>query len=265
MPSSDALARSLAVLLGLAALVPPAFGFDPERDTWLLPAESAWPAEARRPVAPLEFARIRATANDQDPEYATADQLALIDAAQRGDRNGLEALLKRGVNPNGRPDLWGRSALIHAVERDDVAMVRLLLEAGADPDLKAGSYRPLGLAAFLGHARIARQLLRAGANPDLKSDDGNTPLTAAAGMNRLEAIRVLLAGHADYTLFNLEGRTALSVAALAGFEAAVRLMLESGVDANVPDRTGGTAMVSAGIDGHKPILALLVQHGAETR
>ncbi|MEW5789135.1 MAG: ankyrin repeat domain-containing protein [Pseudomonadota bacterium] len=264
MPSSD-LERRCLVLIALVALSAPARAFDMERDAWLLDG-LALPGVERQPTDPLEYGRIRASANDRAPEFAGERQRQLITAAQQGDRAGLEALLKQGVNPNGRIDPWSRTALIHAVDRGDVEMVRLLLEGGADPDMKAGGHTPLVLAALHGHARIVKQLLAGGADPDLKSGDGNTPLTAAAGMNRLAALEALLAAHPDPRLHNREGRTALSLAALEGFEAAVRIMLEAGVDPNVLDRNGGTALTSAGFDdNNKSIVGLLVRHGAATQ
>ena len=252
----------LAALVLALVLAPPARAFDAERDAWLLPSPAA--AAPRAAVPPLEFARIHATGNDREPEYAASEQLALLEAVALGDRPRLEELLGRGVNPNGRPDLWGRAALVVAVDKGDVEMTRLLLEAGADPDMKSGGYTPLGLAAFRGHARIVRMLLQHGADPDLKGGDGNTPLTAAAAMNRVEVIRALMPFRPDYTLFNLEGRTALSVAALEGFEEAVRAMLEAGVDVNVQDENKGTAMDATTESDNKRIQKLLVDYGAIT-
>ncbi|OYY92887.1 MAG: hypothetical protein B7Y41_14100 [Hydrogenophilales bacterium 28-61-23] len=251
--------------LALFVLAPQALAFDMERDTWLFPAETGARQDAeRRKFNPLEFARIKATGNDQEPEYAVEGQLELIHAVEKRDRERIDALLKNGVNPNGLTGQWGKSALILAVEQGDVEITRLLLDAGADPDLKGGGYTPLVLAALRGHARIARLLLKAGANPDFKSGDGNSALTAAASMNRLDVIRVLMPFRPDYTLFNREGRTALSVAAMEGFEQAVRLMLETGVDANVQDKNKGTALDSTTFTDNKRIQKLLVDHGATT-
>ncbi len=246
----------------LLALASPAHAFDPERDTWLLP-ETVTEAP-RHQYDPLEFALIRATGNDQQPEYAMPEQLALIEAVTAGDRTRLDILLRVGINPNGVPDLWGRSALLHAVIRGDVESVRLLLDAGADPDLKSAGFTPLGQAALRGHARIVELLLKAGANPDIKSNDGNTPLIAAASMNRVAVIRVLMRARPDYTLFNSEGRTALSLAAFENFEDAVRVMLEAGVDANVQDKNKGTALDSTTESDNKRIQKLLVDFGAKT-
>jgi ankyrin repeat protein len=253
--------KGLPTYFLLLTLIAPAHAFDPERDAWLLPAAKA---EVPRAVDPLEFARIRATGNDQEPEYAGADQLALIQAAERGDRAHVEKLLQQGVNPNGLTGPRGNTALVHAVALGDVEIVRVLLDAGADPDLKGGGYTPLGFAALHGHARIASLLLKAGANPNFKSSDGNTPLTAAAGMNRVAVIRVLMRVHPDYTLFNSEGRTALSLAALENFEEAVHAMLEAGVDVNVQDQNKGTALDATTESDNKRIQKLLVDYGATT-
>lgn len=291
MSSSDAALKFGAILLALAG---PACAFDPERDAWLLPPDAAGqPAEARRAIDPLEFERIHATGNDREPVYASAGQLALIGAAAGGDRPGLEELLKTGVNPNGKPDRWGKTALMHAVERGDVEMARLLLEAGADPDLKAGGYAPLGKAAIMGHGRVVKTLLKYGADPDLKSIDGNTPLFLAAWLDRVEVVRALLAGGADLRLtsrgfsepmmpfdmfvlterphfanFDLNirdynGLTAPGVAALENNAASLRLMLEAGADPNFRDRGLLTPVFYAIYRRHRAAIDLLLAHGAD--
>jgi ankyrin repeat protein len=284
--------RFLAACVWLA-LAGPACAFDPERDAWLLPPDAELqPAGARRAIDPIEFARIRATGNDQEPVYALADQLALIEAASAGDRPKLEELLKQGVNPNGKPDLRGKTALMHAVERGDAEMTRLLLEAGADPDLKAGGYTPLCKAAIMGHGRIAKMLLKHGADPDLKSIDGNTPLFLAAWLDRVEVVRALLAGGADMRLtsrgfsepmpfdmlvlterphfanFDLKihdynGLTAPGVAALENNVASLGLMLEAGADPNFRDRGRLTPIFYAIYRRHRPAIDLLLAHGAD--
>jgi len=58
--------------------------------------------------------------------YATAEKR--IDVAQW--------LLKEGANPNGVWNGFGGAPLAEAISKQDVAMVRLLLAGGADPDLE---------------------------------------------------------------------------------------------------------------------------------
>jgi protein DGCR14 len=82
----------------------------------------------------------------------------------------LEVLLAAGVEPKGAtaPVLpGGRSIALDAVDTGDVAYVRALVEAGAEPDL-ANDYgmTPLAVAAQAGHLEICRVLLEKGANPN---------------------------------------------------------------------------------------------------
>src|ERR1041384_7842905 len=62
---------------------------------------------------------------------AKAGQAELADAAERRDRAGVEALLKKHTEVGAaQPD--GMTALHWAVQHDDVAMVKSLLRASAD-------------------------------------------------------------------------------------------------------------------------------------
>jgi ankyrin repeat protein len=68
------------------------------------------------------------------PDMASHDgTTALILAAQLGWREGAEQLLARGANAN-LADSHGETPLIFAVQLRDIAMVRLLLSARANPD-----------------------------------------------------------------------------------------------------------------------------------
>lgn len=259
MPASSPLLPGLA--LGLLLAAPAASGFDDERQLWLLP--HGLPTQVLAPgraFAPQDFVRMQATANDPAPAFAGPQQRALIAAVQADDRAQVEALLRQGVNPNARPDEHGRTALLEAVERGQVETVRMLLAGGADPDLAAGGFTPLVLAALRGEARIAGKLLQAGAEPDRKAADGNTPLTAAAALNRVAVLRVLVRHAPDPTQLNRERRTALSVAAQAGYLEAVRVMLEAGLYPEALARL--TPADAPAPDAHAAALAVLRQHGA---
>lgn len=260
----------LALALLLAAS--PARAFDMERDTWLLPSqpEVIQPPRGERPAyEPLEFAGIAQTGNDRAPEYASDLEAELIAAAAREDRAAVEKLLAEGANPSRAGDEYGNRALVRAVERGNVELVRLLLDAGADPDLKGNGMTPLGLAALKGQARIAHMLLRAGADPDLKGSDGNTPLFNAALMDHVAVVRALLSHRPDFELFNragqhnMEGLTALGIAALEGNVASLGAMLEAGADPDALDKDKRTALFYALFRGQRGAVSMLIQHGAD--
>src|SRR5207237_1207348 len=89
----------------------------------------------------------------------------VADAAMRGDRDAVRALLKQGADANA-PQGDGRSALHHAAERGDAELCDMLLYAGADANAKDAEW-------------------------------GQTPLIYAAAQNRADAIRLLIARGAD--------------------------------------------------------------------
>lgn len=250
--------RRTSWLLAWLLLSAPGWAFDMERDDWLLPAPPLAP-EVRTRYDPIEFARIKATGNDREPIYAEGKQLELIAAAARNDIKQVEALLKQGVNPNAYVDQWGENALMHAVLLGNIDMTRMLLEAGADPDLKGRGFTPLGMAALRGHARIVRMLLKAGADIDMKSSDSNTPIIAATLMHRTDAVRELLAHQPDMTIWNREGRVSLGIAVEDGSKDIVVMMLEAGTDPNLMDRNGNRPLYWA--NDRYDIAVMLVNRG----
>jgi ankyrin repeat protein len=262
MPGSERRSASprLACWL-LAALLAsgPGWAFDMERDDWLLPAPLPLAPEARVHYEPIEFSRINRTANDREPVYAEGKQSELIAAAAGNDLKQVEALLKQGVNPNARVDQWGENALMHAVLLGNIDMTRMLLAAGANPNLKGRGFTPLGMAALRGQTRIVRMLLKAGADVDLKSSDSNTPIIAATLMHRTDTVHELLAYQPDMTIWNREGRVSLGIAVQEGYREIVVQMLEAGTDPNLLDRNGNRPLYWA--KEHQDIAVMLVNRG----
>lgn len=82
------------------------------------------------------------------------------------------ALLDGGATVNVL-DRWGHTPLLYAVEGENIAMIRLLLNAGADPDLgsmssiRRNKYKPMGLAVMIKNPTMVRMLLAAGADVSL--------------------------------------------------------------------------------------------------
>ncbi len=155
----------------------------------------------------------------------------LLDAVRTGDAGRVRALMaKKGVDiRQTAPD--GSTALHLAVQRDDEAMVALLLGAGADAGV-ANRYGvpPLAIAAVNGHAGILTRLLEAGASPHVGLSADETPLMTAARTGQVAALRVLLARGAQVNARDTKGQTPLMWAAARNNADAVRLLVEAGAD-----------------------------------
>jgi ankyrin repeat protein len=154
----------------------------------------------------------------------------------------IKALLAKGANPNARVNTtpfrgfyqvsanWvnfdGQTAFIRAALNGDVALMRLLLEHGADPNIA--------------------------------TNEGSTALMAAAGVNwvvaqtfsrsdneYLEAAELCLEKGADVNAVNSQGFTAMHGATNRGFDAMVKLLAEDGAKLDLKDRQGRTPMTFA--------------------
>src|SRR5437762_9020624 len=89
----------------------------------------------------------------------------VADAARRGDRDAVRALLKQGADVGaGHGD--GMTALHWAAERGDAALTEMLVYAGANVAAvtRIGQYTPLHLAARSGSASVVDALIKAGAD-----------------------------------------------------------------------------------------------------
>jgi len=139
----------------------------------------------------------------------------LGEAAARGDVDRLHALLQAGTSPN---ELDGNSfsALMTAARCGQLSAIRVLVDSGADPDLRSGrnGWTPLLHAIHKGQSDAVVELLRQGADVNAATASGLTPLMMASGYGRTEIVRILLSHGADVWKSNRQGDSALTMAAL---------------------------------------------------
>jgi ankyrin repeat protein len=84
------------------------------------------------------------------------------------------------------------SALLIASFRGDKAMVKDLLDAGTNVNVKDEAGRtPLTEAAWNGHTETIKLLLERGADPNIKKNDGQTALSLALARGKKEAVEAL--------------------------------------------------------------------------
>ncbi len=252
--------KHLAYGLILAFLTPaPVIAFENDTYEWLA---KPVPEMQGTPIDPLAWARIKETGNDSPPIYASDIDGALISAAAQNDLLGVETLLKNGASPNARDEL-GNRPLLHAARLGATEMVHVLLEAGADPNVKGIGYTPLGLAALHDYPKVAAWLLKFDAYVYLRGDNGLTPLMNAALINSIPVMQEILRYDTNVDRENPAGRTALSYAAEGGAEQAIELLLSLGADVNAADRKFNTPIFWAASRDQRSSVRLLLRHGAE--
>jgi ankyrin repeat protein len=122
---------------------------------------------------------------------------SLTDAILASQTELAAALLRRGASVNGESQ-FGSTPLYTAAVQGEVEIVRLLLEAGADPNRESGGESegtPVCAAASWGRTEVVRLLLQHGADPNQVERADEVPMTALAWARRNqheETVRLLL-------------------------------------------------------------------------
>ena len=142
---------------------------------------------------------------------------------------------------------------------DHLEMIRLLLEKGADPNLRIKD----------------NTLTRTIFTMQWFYEDGATPFLRAAQSSDTELMKLLLAHGADPKIATNHGDTALTAAAGIGWVdgvtyehspkanvEAVRMLLDLGLDPNAANAEGRTPLMGAALKGRTEVITLLVERGA---
>jgi uncharacterized protein len=154
----------------------------------------------------------------------------LLVAAFRKHYAAVEALLKRGANANAR-DMQGFDILTLAAVNNDMQLLKLALDAGADPRRVTGPLDGTALisAAHLGHVEIVRTLIDAKAPLDNVNRMGWTALLIAVllGNNskgHIETVDLLVKAGADTEIKDKQGMTALAHARARGYQDMIKIL-----------------------------------------
>lgn len=219
----------------------------------------------------------------------------LTKAVRSNDAGAVLKRLQAGDNPYIK-DRYDANALQAAVWTDSVDAVRVLLEAGVDPNIPFGA--PLRAAAKKGNLTLVNLLLEHGALPDArrkrlyktalhqavcgsmpivqalveKGADVNateslkerTPLWRVTNCKNTEVIAYLESKGARYSVDDAWYRmaTPFEKAAADGDIQTMKQLISEGQDVNARDAFGDTALHSAAAGGKVKAMKWLVQQGA---
>src|SRR3989338_6151041 len=155
-------------------------------------------------------------------------------------------------------------ALLEAAEKGDVEGVKISLDKGANIEAK-GDYRndtALIKAATRGHEEIVKVLLIKGAKADERDKFGATALMYTASEGYIIIVQVLIENGADVNAKDNYGRTALIDAVYDNYHEIVKILVSKGAEVNGADNSGATAWVYAVERGYTEITKLLKTVGA---
>ncbi|XP_029400041.1 putative ankyrin repeat domain-containing protein 31 [Mus pahari] len=127
----------------------------------------------------------------------------------------LKAPCSQGVNMTGisKRNAKGESQLHVAASGGNLPQVKVLIEAGADVNLKdSAGWTPLHKASSGGFDDVITELLQAGANVNCETIEGIVPLHGASAGNHLKAAEILLEHGANPNQKDQKQRTALDEA-----------------------------------------------------
>ena len=224
-------------------------------------------------------------------------------AAEVGQVETVRLMLEHGsVDVNGKNELK-ETALGLAAGKGHAAVVRLLLEYGADPEDNCRESSPLMLAAKENHVetvkilcteakanvntgfiygrsalgfaakssgsseareKLAKCLLEHGADPDRYDETSNASSPLCEAVRFESSVSMLLAHGADPFPSKGQAYSPVEEAARFGYESTVKLLLQSKVkDPVIRSRQLEKALILASIGGHRDVILTLLEAGVD--
>jgi ankyrin repeat protein len=164
----------------------------------------------------------------------------------------IEALLKRGFDPNVIEAKRGDTGLILALRESSMKVFDVLLRArGINIEAKAfNGDSALMIAAYKGNKPAVEALLAKGAEVNRP---GWTPLHYAAAVGNTEIVQLFLDKSAYIDAESPSKMTPIMMAAAGGHIYTVKLLLDEGADATLKNSAGMTAIDLAQKADHKDI------------
>lgn len=190
----------------------------------------------------------------------------LLRAAQKGDADAVEAALRDGARIEAR-DGNRRTALLLAATFDRVAVARLLVAEGADPDALDDRHdTPWLVTGVTGSVAMLEALLPADPDLTIRNRYGGISVIPASERGHVAYVRRVVQTAIDVNHVNDLGWTALLEAVILGdgsapYQEIVRILLHAGADPSIADGDGVTALQHAESKGQSEVARILRHAG----
>ncbi|NUR05519.1 MAG: ankyrin repeat domain-containing protein [Nocardioidaceae bacterium] len=204
---------------------------------------------------------LRAGLRDVRMSQRDADR-RLLAASARGDADAVAVALRAGARTETR-DEHQRTPLLLASANDRVAVARLLVHLGADPDALDDRHdTPWLVTGVTGSVPMLETLLPARPDLRIRNRFGGVSVIPASERGHVDYVRRVVRTGIDVNHVNDLGWTALLEAVILGdgsrdYQEIVRTLLAAGADPGIGDHDGVTPLEHARRQGQTAVTAIL--------
>lgn len=187
---------------------------------------------------------------------------ALLAAAVSGDADAAALALRAGATFETTDD-QRRTSLLLAATHDNLAVARLLVALGADPDaLDAQHDTPWLVTGVTGSVPMLEILLPADPDLTIRNRYGGTSVIPASERGHVDYVRRVVRTPIDVNHVNDLGWTAILEAVILGdgsrpYQQIVRILIDAGADPSIPDSEGITPLQHAQARGYDKLARIL--------
>lgn len=196
-----------------------------------------------------------------DTAYGDEKRTALQHAIARDNTKAARVLMRAGANA-GLLDRRGRNVLHLAVKGGSLQLIRDAIAGGADVNAAdVSGDTPLHVATEYGDKAVVSALVRKGASVSAVNAVGKQPLHLAVGFGHVAQAEVLLKAGADPDVPCGKNMPPLSRASRS--LTMTRCLLKNGADVEARDDNGFTALHMAARFGKQDVVEALLEAGAD--